>query len=299
MTIAGAWVRTLKKSQELIVVADSRLNGGMKMDCGQKVHSLPRSDAFICFAGNTMWAYPLIHQVISSISTYNRSASRAQDIVELKTHILKVFEGLRGQIHDSIPGEDEPDAEFIFGGYSWKNRKFMIWNIYYQPKIGVFEAHPAKEWKGVPWLFAGDKDQVKEAELRFRKILQDKRARPHEVDEFKLDWEPFEVISGMLKDAQIGDSYKYSSIGGAPQVLKIYEFLSSCMFAVKWKNREDEEPINYVAGRRPLGFEMPDVWVLDPNTLRTSHPLHSSGEEQEVVYVAYTGLANARRSVGC
>lgn len=34
MTIATAWVRTLKNCKELIVVSDSRLNGGMKMDCG-------------------------------------------------------------------------------------------------------------------------------------------------------------------------------------------------------------------------------------------------------------------------
>lgn len=34
MTIAAAWVRTLRNCKELIVVSDSRLNGGMKMDCG-------------------------------------------------------------------------------------------------------------------------------------------------------------------------------------------------------------------------------------------------------------------------
>jgi hypothetical protein len=279
MTIAAAWVRTLKKSEELVVTSDSRLNGGMKMDCGQKVHSLPRSDAFICFAGNTMWAYPLIHQVISAISTYGRSASRAQDIVELKTHVLKIFESLRSQTHDAVPGEDEPDAEFIFGGYSWKNRKFMIWHIYYQPKMKAFEAHPAKEWKGKPWVFAGDKYQVKEADSRFRKILEDKQARPHEVEDFKLDWEPFEAICSMLKDAQKGNDYKYSSIGGAPQVLKVYEFLASSHFAVKWQNNEDDEPVSYVSGRKPLGFETPDLWVFDPVTLTTSHPLYSSETE--------------------
>ncbi|SMY35395.1 hypothetical protein [Photobacterium andalusiense] len=281
MTIAAAWVRTLKKSEELIVVSDSRLNGGgMRMDCGQKVHSLPRSDAFICFAGNTMWAYPLIHQVISAISTYDRSASRAQDIVELKTHVLKVFESLRGQIADAIPGDENPDAEFIFGGYSWKNRKFMIWHIYYQPKMKAFEAHPAKEWKGKQWVFAGDAHQVQDADRRFRKILEDKKARPHEVEDFKFDWEPGEAICDMLKDAQKGMEFKTSSIGGAPQMLKVYEFLSSSHFAVKWQNHDDSEPVSYVSGRKPLGFETPDLWVFDPDTLTTSHPLYSSETEE-------------------
>ncbi|MCR9675561.1 hypothetical protein NB557_20270 [Vibrio alginolyticus] len=281
MTIAAAWVRTLKKSEELIVVSDSRLNGGgMRMDCGQKVHSLPRSDAFICFAGNTMWAYPLIHQVISAISTYDRSASRAQDIVELKTHVLKVFESLRGQIADAIPGDENPDAEFIFGGYSWKNRKFMIWHIYYQPKMKAFEAHPAKEWKGKQWVLAGDAHQVQDADRRFRKILEDKKARPHEVEDFKFDWEPGEAICDMLKDAQKGMEFKTSSIGGAPQMLKVYEFLSSSHFAVKWQNHDDSEPVSYVSGRKPLGFETPDLWVFDPDTLTTSHPLYSSETEE-------------------
>lgn len=64
--------------------------------------------------------------------------SRAQDIVELKTHILKLFESLKDQIHDEVPGEDEPDAEFVFGGYSWKNKKIMIWNMFYQPSMKTF-----------------------------------------------------------------------------------------------------------------------------------------------------------------
>ncbi|KZO74413.1 hypothetical protein TH56_19595 [Escherichia coli] len=108
MTIAAAWVRTLRNCKELIVVSDSRLNGGMKMDCGQKIITLPRSDAFICFAGDTSWAYPLMHQVASAIDIYDRCSSRAQDIKELKTHILKIFERLREQIHDAIGDMDIP-----------------------------------------------------------------------------------------------------------------------------------------------------------------------------------------------
>lgn len=276
MTIAAAWVRSLKRSEELVVVSDSRLNGVMKMDCGQKVHDLPRSDAFICFAGDTLWAYPLIHQVIAAISSYGRSASRAQDLVELKTHVLKVFESLRGQIHDAVPGQGTPEAEFLFGGYSWKNKKFMIWHIYYQPRVQSFEAHPAKEWNGKPWVFAGDHHQVREATRRFRSILEGRAARPHEVDDFRFDWEPFEAISSMLTDAQKTQEYRASSIGGAPQVLKVYEFLKTKHFAVKWQNREDSDPQLYVSGRRVLGFETLDLWVFDPHSLTTSHPRYSS-----------------------
>lgn len=125
-------------------------------------------------------------------------------------------------------------------------------------------------------MFADDKNQVKEADKRFRKILEKKQARPHEVENFKLDWEPFEAISSMLKDAQAGHEYEVSSIGGAPQLLKVYEFLSSSHFAVKWKNHDDIETFNYVLGRKPLGFETPELWVFDPDSLKTSHPFYSS-----------------------
>ena len=277
MTITAAWVRTLKDCKELIVVSDSRLNGGKKMDCGQKVHMLPRSDAFICFAGDTSWAYPLMHQVISAVSTYERSASRAQDIVELKSHVLKVFESLREAVHDASGDEGIPSAEFLFGGYSWIRKKFMIWRIHFQKGMNSFEANPAKEWKGNPWIFAGDKEHVDAARLALSRLLITQNRAPHQVDHFKFDWEPFEVIRNMLrgvnKDKRL---HKEGSIGGAPQVLKVYEHLTSKYLAVDWKNSHQKNGDGiYVCGRKILGYETPSLWVLDPDALITRHSLYS------------------------
>ncbi len=151
------------------------------------------------FAGDTSWAYPLMHQVISAISTYERSASRAQDIVELKSHVLKVFESLRQAVHDASGDEGIPSAEFLFGGYSWIRKKFMIWRIHFQKGMNSFEANPAKEWKGNPWIFAGDKDHVEQAREDLSTMMKSRRRAPHQVDKFKFDWEPFEVIRDMLR----------------------------------------------------------------------------------------------------
>lgn len=280
MTITAAWVRTLKDCRELIVVSDSRLNGGKKMDCGQKVHMLPRSDAFICFAGDTSWAYPLMHQVISAISTYERSASRAQDIVELKSHVLKVFESLREAVHDASGDEGIPSAEFLFGGYSWIRKKFLIWRIHFQKGMNSFEANPAKEWKGNPWIFAGDKDHVEEARKNLSNLMNSRNRGPHQADPFKFDWEPFEVIRDMLRNVDSQQySHKTESIGGAPQILKIYEHLSSKYVAVDWKIGQQKNGDGiYVCGRKILGYETPSLWVLDPDTLVTRHPLYSEVE---------------------
>lgn len=280
MTITAAWVRTLKDCKELIVVSDSRLNGGKKMDCGQKVHMLPRSDAFICFAGDTSWAYPLMHQVILAISTYERSSSRAQDIVELKSHVLKVFEGLREAVHDASGDEGIPSAEFLFGGYSWIRKRFMIWRIHFQKGMNIFEANPAKEWKGNPWIFAGDKDHVEQAREDLSTMLKSREHAPHQVAKFKFDWEPFEVIRDMLRKVDgTKKIYKEASIGGAPQVLKIYEHLSSRYLAVDWmiNHQENSEGV-YICGRKILGYETPSLWILNPDTLVTRHLQFSEPE---------------------
>lgn len=277
MTITAAWVRTLKDCRELIIVSDSRLNGGKKMDCGQKVHILPRSDAFICFAGDTSWAYPLMHQVISAISTYERSSSRAQDIVELKSHVLKVFESLREAVHDASGDEGIPSAEFLFGGYSWIRKKFMIWRIHFQKGMNCFEATPAKEWKGNPWVFAGDKDHVENAREALSRLMISRNRAPHQVNPFKFDWEPFEVIRDMLRNVDNNKKlHREESIGGAPQVLKVYEHLSSKYIAVDWNVTQQKNGAGvYICGRKILDYETSSLWILNPDTLLTRHPLYS------------------------
>lgn len=294
-------MRTLRDCKELVVVSDSRLNGGKKMDCGQKVIMLPRSDAFICFAGSTGWAYPLMHQVANAISTYEKSASRAQDITELKTHVLKVFEGLREAVHDAAGDEGIPSAEFLFGGYSWIRKEFMIWRIHFQiprprklPKgakaqaklvaeCSKFIASPAKRCKGQPFIFAGDKEYVDKARDKLSKLLKSRGKLSDQVADFKFDWEPFEVIRDMLREVQ-NDPYLFKNcdIGGAPQVLKIYEHLSSRYLAIDWKPSPDATNTDlYVCGRKVLGYETPTLWILNPDTLVSRHAYYTEHKEKE------------------
>lgn len=301
MTITGAWIRTLRDCKELIVVSDSRLNGGKKMDCGQKVMALPRSDAFICFAGSTGWAYPLMHQVFNAISTYEKSASRAQDITELKTHVLKIFEGLRGSVHDAYGTEGVPSAEFLFGGYSWIRKEFLIWRIHFHvpklrklPKGGpkavaeaiakksCFVATPASVWKGQQWVFAGDEVYVKQARTRLAALLRSRGKAPDQVSKFKFEWEPFEVVRDMLREVDASAiQFRNADIGGAPQVLKIYEHLSSRYLAVEWETkRPNAEKAIYICGRKLLGYETPTLWILNPDTMISRHAFYSEKQEQ-------------------
>lgn len=299
MTITAAWVRTLRNCKELIVVSDSRLNGAKKMDCGQKVIALPRSDAFICFAGDTDWAYPLIHQVANAISTYEKSATRAQDITTLKSHVLKVFTDLLLSVHDAIGDEGIPSVQFLFGGYSWIKKEFLIWKIHYHiPKIkntpknayehkklikelSGFIASPAKKWHGQSWIFCGDSEYENKARDKLQKILINRNIGPGQTKNFKFDWEPFEVICGLLREVNSNPVlYRTASIGGAPQILKVYEHLNARYLGVDWKIAHCEKSDIYVCGRKILPYETPTLWILDPDTLISRHPFYTKPKQK-------------------
>lgn len=78
MTIAAAWVRTLDSgAEELIFCSDSRLSNGKRFDHCQKTFRFARSDAVMCFAGRTDWAYPMIVAAINAADLHLPSQTRA------------------------------------------------------------------------------------------------------------------------------------------------------------------------------------------------------------------------------
>jgi len=158
----------------------------------------------------------------------------------------------------------------------------MIWRIHFQKGMNCFEANLAKEWNGNPWIFAGDKNHVDRARENFSVLVNSRGRGPHQVDHFKLDWEPFEVIRDMLREVDKNKRlHKQESIGGAPQVLKIYEHLSSRYLAVDWNisSQENGDGV-YVCGRKILSYESPSLWILNPDTLVTRHPFYSEAETE-------------------
>src|SRR5208283_5724110 len=122
MTLAIAWVRQLHETRELVVASDSRLRFGRAWDCCPKILGLPRQDSAICFAGDTMYAYPIMLQVSNAIAMHPKTLSRATDITDLSGHLVRVLNQMHAQIHDLPKGEelDTPKVLFILAGYSWK-----------------------------------------------------------------------------------------------------------------------------------------------------------------------------------
>jgi len=287
MTVAAAWVRTIRDCEELVFVSDSRLSGGARtFDYCAKILTLPRSDCAIAFAGETDNAYPLMHQLALAIDVFGPLRERRMDIREVRSHAIKIFDSMSSSISSAFEEARTPDnVWFLFGGYSWVAKEFFLWKIEYSKERKGFIDVPAvllatnSGAKKVFLLsersalrdntsrilgqvaFAGD--QGGEGMKRLLALMTERyQQEPKMFDAGSLNLEPFEVVRDMLRD-----SARAHSIGGAPQVVKVYQHMNTQPIAVIWPSAKDGQV--FLQGRPLLGYENIDSWVIDPDTLRT------------------------------
>ncbi len=141
MTLTVGWVRKVGRVSELVFASDSRLRFGAAWDCCPKLFTLPRSDCLISFAGDTHYTYPLLLQMINSMAFFSGSRTRRLDLARVKGHTLRIFNQMHDAITDLPKGAGalpEPDALFLFGGYSWRHDDFRLWTIHYQQRQFTF-----------------------------------------------------------------------------------------------------------------------------------------------------------------
>jgi hypothetical protein len=281
MTIAIAWTRSIKDCEELTFVSDSRLSGdGLTFDSCPKVMTLARTDCAIAFAGYTGHAYPMMQQLSLAISSHAPLVRGSMDIYSVRKHALKVFDGMANEIRSSkllsSPSDTSPGAEFLFGGYSWIKKQFAFWRLHHAAGRRQFVAEPAQwvvhsEQRNEVVIrltknpragrrlgliaFAGD-----QAQLARRLLLEKLNLAPATAE---LDWTPFEVVRDMLRDPNHSET-----IGGAPQVVKVYQYMDSAPLGVWWPNAAEGHV--HLQGRRTLGYERTERFVLDPDTLRSA-----------------------------
>jgi hypothetical protein len=144
MTIGLAWVGRRKDGREhLYIGSDSRVTGGLRWDACPKILTLPRSDCALCWAGESASTYPLMIQVANAIAAHEPARERSMDIARVKAHLLRVFTDTIQMVKDAPLPFDKSDAQFIFAGYSWLQKDFRIWTIYYSPESKSFAAREA------------------------------------------------------------------------------------------------------------------------------------------------------------
>lgn len=261
MTLIGAWVRQHRKSSELYIAGDSRLSGGRNWDIGTKILDLERGDVVIAFAGTTADAYPLMLQVQSAVKMHPKVKSRAYDLVELKGHIIRIFNEMWHSITNLPQGQQLPDpaeARFMICGYSWRLQKFKIWTVYFHSTSNEFRLREAsthrKRGGGNKYFtFIGD-----HSGLAINRVYQILRQR-NRIRSTGLEMEPFEVLVEFIRDPD------RHSIGGPPQVWKIYPHLNSLPLNIYWPSYADGS-ISF-GGRLLLPYERNGFLALDPDTL--------------------------------
>ena len=149
MTLCAAWIRhgSGDEGEELVFATDSYLSGGESWDTGLKLFDLGRTDCLLCFAGSTLRAYPQILQGLnSSRSDVNWNDPRF-DLFDILESLCKLFTkiclliDLSGRTGGDNPEEihnARSEAEFLFGGWSWRSQKYCIWRIYYSRDTASF-----------------------------------------------------------------------------------------------------------------------------------------------------------------
>lgn len=284
MTVCAAWIQRIGTTKSLALATDSRLSCGETWDACPKITVLPRNDSAICFAGSTLRTYPLMLQLVTSISSFPDSRRRILDFDDMKGHAIRVFNYMLSKVRHEVPsGEGDFKSEllkttFLLCGYSWRKTRFRIVRISYCESRGVYVAHNHKV-KERTFVFIGDVDTearvdiAADAKSRLQTLLREKKKYVNQdgrIEGGYLEWEPFEVIRDMITCGE------YRTIGGPPQVAKIYPHMNCQQFAVYWPSRVRGEMT--IAGRPAMDYESTDWPRLDASTLEiTMHSLQDTG----------------------
>lgn len=253
MTISISWVRKIGKREELLFASDSRLRCFGSWDANPKIFQLDRTDCAICFAGDTQFSYPIINQMQMFVKSYPKSKFRFQDLTHFKGQLLNMMNFMLSHKSDY----EIPEVGFLFGGYSWERKKFLLWNIYYDKKLKLFVCAQVRTWKGLKTKriisFIGDYHH--EYQERLKTLMRKKK----KFISGSFDMEPFEILRDMLLE----DNFK--DIGGPPQLLKVYEHMNRSPIAVEWDCNKIQATT--LLGRPLQNFEVSNYPKINPHTL--------------------------------
>jgi hypothetical protein len=163
----------------------------------------------------------------------------------------------------SLPrGQARPSpaqAIFILAGYSWREKDFRIWRLFYDGHLESFTFKPISFWRLPSGTsekkigFVGDEEPVKRAKA----LLVSKLKEKGRLKQGGLDMEPFEVLRDIIR------AKEFPAVGGPPQVVKLYEHMNAVPFGIYWPNRSEGQMT--IFGRPLMSYEAPPFGILDPD----------------------------------
>ncbi len=282
MTIAIAWNRHYGKSEELIVVSDSRLISCGYVDVCQKIFPLARGDCFIAFAGETILAFPIVFQIVSTFANFRKYTDRTEDVTDIVSVVVDVINTFRQAWDDTIDSNVEVEnrtTKFIFGGWSWKESRFVLFPIHFDRTVRLFHTYTHRKKIMRLGLKQGSRCMaVGNYGPEFEQLLVAELQRKNATT---LDYEPLEVLCRMLLEPKFIDRRAESTfyvdkqpglIGGSPQIVKVYRHSNVRPVAVKWPLRAGENPIT-LFGRRLFDHEKTLHAIYDPELRNFTYPL--------------------------
>jgi hypothetical protein len=261
MTLCVAWIRQANSTEELVFATDSTLTGGEKWDHGIKLFELPRKNCLLSFAGSTARAYPLILNLVSSITIDKHLDSPSTNIEEVLKHIAELFTDLIRRIVKEIVSEDihelRSGARFVFGGWDWQRGLFRVWELFYSKEVEgfLFKEITDDDTKTRFYTFVGDAQQddfIEQTKRRFQQLLIDE----DKLDS-KLDMEPLKLLREIALDRSIRE------VGGSLQIAKVYKSSRTEFFGITWPSSESPP---YFQGRKYNQVTKPPVRYLNPET---------------------------------
>jgi hypothetical protein len=257
-------VRRREQTTQLVVASDSRLRSRGAIDQCQKIFRLDRGDSCLGFCGDSQFSYPLFIQVGTTLNNHIKTRTRALDVTQIGSLIQRLLNNLL-EIWDLDPAEKVEElakTKILFGGWSASLQRFYVGHFEF--KGGQFSFNRSTVSLGHPWrergkslIFLGDYEADYLVEL---KSIMNERYSNSGIGKakvvFDFDYEPVEALHAILSKADTRAAR--TAIGGAPQLLKIYNFGNTLPFVVRTTPSS-----HYLLGRRLFPWEKTEHPVLD------------------------------------
>lgn len=239
MSLCIGWIRKTSVSEEVVLISDSCFSGGHRFVAAPKLFAVKRGDFALACAGSTTYSFSIIEHIRHAMDSNAPIRDRAYDIEDLVHNIVDITNETLCHEKEVI-GDYEMDFSMILGGYSWKRKKPILRVIEYSSRQKKYYSHIVQTIKKTPVAVIGDKDAVMFARHAiFNKLESDG------VQDFgAFNMQPLSVLMDFINDS------KYTTIGGAPQLLKVYPFMKT----LPWGFTKGDGDV-YFYGRKLLAYE--------------------------------------------
>lgn len=240
MSLCIGWIRKTKVSEEVVLVSDSCFSGGHRFVAAPKLFAMSRGDFALACAGSTTYSFSVIEHIRQAMECNTPISRRAYDLEDIVHHIVDIT---NETLHHEKECIDiyETDFKMILGGYSWKRKKALLRIIEYSSCMKKYYSHVVKTIKKTPVAVIGDLDVV----MPTRKAIFDKLEAEGLRDGEPFDMQPFAVLMDFINNPQ------FTTIDGAPQLLKIYPFMN----ILPWGFTFGNDSSIYFNGRKLLAYE--------------------------------------------